>query len=171
MKELLKKAKALLRYLAGAGTLYLLWLVLFRDLGPVYLIGGVFVVLIVIFLYRRFDLSIDIPIESLGRPLTWLRFFALLLFEIARSTIRTCYLILTGGVEGRIVVYDTELKTGSAKLFLLNSITLTPITIAILSEKNLVYIHHIDLEGQGDYEDMVDKIRSTFEEPLKGLNG
>lgn len=171
MKELPEKTRTFLGYLFGAGSLYLLWVVLFRNLELIYLLGGVFVVVFVLFLFHRFNLSIDTPIESLGRPLTWLRFFARLLYEIFRSTVRTCYLIVTGGVEGRIVVYDTELKTGSSKLFLLNSITLTPITIAILSEENLVYIHHIDLGGQDEYEEMVDKINSDFEEPLKELQG
>lgn len=169
MKELPEKTRTFLGYMFGAGSLYLLWVVLFRNLELIYLLGGVFVVVFVLFLFHRFNLSIDTPIESLGRPFTWLRFFARLLCEIFRSTVRTCYLIVTGGVEGRIVVYDTELKTGSSKLFLLNSITLTPITIAILSEENLVYIHHIDLGEQDEYEEMVDKIRSDFEEPLKEL--
>ncbi|MFP4136284.1 MAG: Na+/H+ antiporter subunit E [Candidatus Acetothermia bacterium] len=171
MSRLPKNIKILLSYLFGSATLYLLWVVLFRDLGLVYLVGGIFVVGLVLFLFRRFGLSIDTPIESLGRPLLWLRFFFRLFYEIGRSTVRTCYLIVTGGVEGRIVVYDTGLKSGSGKLFLLNSITLTPITIAILSEGNLVYVHHIDLKGQDEYEEMVDKIRSDFEEPLKELQG
>lgn len=84
-----------------------------------------------------------------------------------KSTARTCCLNLTGGVEGRIVAYTTDLKTSSTRLFLLNAITLTPITIGILSEDNLIYIHHIGLESQEDYEEMVDKIRTNFEEPLK----
>ncbi len=161
------RIKGFLGYLAGGVGLYLIWLVLFRDLRLLVFVGGVFVTGFALFLFWRFDLDIDLPLESLFRPLAWTRFFVILIFEILRSTVLTCYLIITGGIEGRIVAYNTELGTGSTKLFLLNAITLTPITIGILSENNLIYIHHIGLRSQEDYEEMVEKIRSNFEEPLK----
>lgn len=151
--------------------LYLLWLVLFREINPVILVSGAFVTGLVIVLYRTFELSIDIPVRSLTLPLVWIKFFSLLILEIAKSTVRTCYVILTGKTNGKIVAYDTKLESGFGKLFLINSITLTPITIGILSEKNLVYIHHLDLEDRDDYEDMVGKIRSEFEEPIIDLLG
>lgn len=167
MDFLSERIKGFLGYLAGGSGLYLIWLVLFKELRLIVLVGGVFVTAFALFLFRRFDLDIDLPLESLLRPLTWMRFFSLLSFEMLKSTARTCYLILTGGVEGRIVAYTTDLKTGSTRLFLLNATTLTPITIGILSEDNLIYIHHIGLESHEDYEKMVDKIRTNFEEPLK----
>jgi len=151
--------------------LFLLWLVLFRDFGPVILASGLFASGMVVFLYYIFDLTIDVPLRSLARPLVWARFFSSLVLEIAKSTVRTCYLILKGNVRGKIVAYDTELDSGSGRLLLLNSITLTPITIGILSEKNLVYIHHLELEDRDAYKDMVERIRSTFEEPLLELLG
>ncbi len=169
MNFLPERIKGILGYLAGGAGLYLIWLILFGDPRPLVLVGGVFVTAFALFLFWRFDLEVDLPLESLFRPLPWGRFFFLLVFEILRSTVRTCYLILTDGVEGRIVAYTTELKTGSTRLLLLNAITLTPVTIGILSENNLVYIHHIGLKSQEDYEEMVDKIQSDFEEPLKAV--
>ncbi len=171
MNKIRGLVKTFLGTLIGGGTLYLLWLVLFREINPVILVSGVFVIGLVILLYRTFELSIDIPVRTLMLPLIWLKFFALLILEIARSTVRTCYIILTGKANGKIVAYDTRLESGFEKLFLLNSITLTPITIGILSEKNLVYIHHLDLRDRDDYEDMVEKIRSEFEEPIMDLLG
>lgn len=155
----------------GWGLLYILWLVLFRAIDPVILVSGGFVTGFVVFLYRRFELNIDIPVRSLAHPLIWIKFFTFLFLEIGKSTIRTCYIILTGKVKGKIVAYDTRLQSGSGKLFLINSITLTPITIGILSEKNLVYIHHLHLEGRDDYKDAIEDIRSTFEDPLLKLLG
>ena len=155
----------------GWGLLYLLWLVLFRSVEPVVLVSGIFVTGLVVFLQRAFGLTIDIPVRSLIRPLIWTKFLFSLFLEIAKTTVQTCYIILTGRVKGKIVAYDTELESGLGKLFLLNSITLTPITIGILSERNLVYIHHLQLEDREDYKAVVDKIRSTFEVSLLELLG
>lgn len=160
-----------LETLFGWGLLFLLWLILFREVRPVILVSGAFATGLVIFLSYTFDLTIDVPARSLARPLLWLKFFSLLILEVVKSTVRTCYLILTGDVKGKIIAYDTELESGTGKLFLLNSITLTPITIGILTEKNLVYIHHLDLEDRDDYEDVVSEINSSFEEPLLDLLG
>lgn len=170
-KKMRNSLEAFLGTLVGWGLLYLLWLVLFREIDLVILVSGVFVTGFVVFLYNRFELTVDIPVRSLARPLIWIKFFASLILEIGKSTVSTCCIILTGRVKGKIVAYDTKLESGSGKLFLINSITLTPITIGILSEKNLVYIHHLHLEGRDDYKDVVDKIRSTFEEPLLKLLG
>ena len=165
--------KGLLRDILGIsvgwGLLFVLWLVLFGNMRPLVLVSGIFATSLVVFLYGIFGLSIDIPGRSLATPLIWLKFFGLLFFEIAKSTVRTCYIILTGRVRGEIVAYDTELESGFGKLFLINSITLTPITIGILSEKNLVYIHHLDIEDREDYKSVVDGIRGMFEEPLTKL--
>ncbi|MFB6290443.1 MAG: Na+/H+ antiporter subunit E [Candidatus Bipolaricaulia bacterium] len=157
--------------LLGEGLLFLLWLVLFGGVGPIIIVSGVLVAGLVVFLYGIFDLKIDIPLRSLARPLLWIKFFSLLVVEIGTTTVLTCYLILTGEVRGKIVAYETDLESGFGKLLLLNSITLTPITIGILSEKDLVYIHHLDLEDRDDYETLVERIRSTSEEPLIELLG
>lgn len=170
-KNILNFFETFLGTLFGWGLLYLLWLVLFREINPIILVSGVFVTGFVVFLYDRFELAVDITPRSLARPLIWIKFFVYLVLEIAKSTARTCYIILTGRVKGKIVAYDTKLESGSGKLFLINSITLTPITIGILSEKNLVYIHHLHLEDRDDYETSVDQIRSSFEEPLLKLLG
>ena len=171
MNKILDFLGTFFKTLFGWGLLYLLWLILFRDVRPVILVSGAFTTGLVVFLYYTFDLSIDVPARSLARPLLWLKFFSLLILEIAKSTVRTCYLILTGDVKGKIIAYDTELESGTGKLFLLNSITLTPITIGILTEKNLVYIHHLYMKDRDDYEAVVDEIRSKFEEPLLELLG
>lgn len=171
MNKILSFFGTFLKTLFGWGLLYLLWLILFRDVHPVILVSGAFATGLVVFLYYTFDLSIDVPARSLARPLLWLKFFSLLILEVVKSTISTCYLILTGDVKGKIIAYDTELESGTGKLFLLNSITLTPITIGILTEKNLVYIHHLYLKDRDDYKAVVDEIRSKFEQPLFELLG
>ncbi len=171
MKKILTYLESFFGLVVGWGLLYLLWLILFREVSTIILVSGVFATGLVVYLFFVFELSIDIPGRSLARPLLWLKFLAFLVVEVVKSTLRTCFLILTGDVKGRIVAYDTQLESGTGKLFLLNSITLTPITIGILSEENLVYIHHLHLEGRDDYRDVVDKIRSTFEEPLLDLMG
>ena len=161
----------LLGLIFGWGLLYLFWWALFGEPKLIPLLAGIFATGGALFLFYRFGLTIDLPLGSIARPLGWLKFFSILIWEIAKSTFWTCYLIVTGGVSGEIVAYDTKLESGYGRLFLINSITLTPTTIGILSEGNLVYIHHINLEGREEYDQLLSKIRSSFEEPLKDLVG
>ncbi|MFP4588898.1 MAG: Na+/H+ antiporter subunit E [Candidatus Acetothermia bacterium] len=160
------------KLLGGWCVLVVLWWVLSggSDSLAVILVGALGA-LAILFLYRRFELAVDIPLRSATYPLLWLKFLFILLVQIGIATARTCYLILTGDIEPKIVAYNTKLERGSSRLFLLNSITLTPTTIAILSEKELVYIHHISLGDKEDYDQMVDGIKSSFEKPLQKLIG
>lgn len=172
MKSLKTIFKKTIRLAVGWSILLFLWWILAEDSGrPIVLLIGVLGSGGVIFLYHRFDLSIDIPMSSLALPVLWIKFFLILISEIGKTTIRTCYLIITGKFEPKIIAYETELETGYGLLFLLNSITLTPTTIAVLSEKNLIYIHHLQLEDKEDYEETTRKINSNFENPLKELIG
>ena len=147
------------------------WILADFSIYIVVLMVGVFGAGLVLALYHRFGLSIEIPVKSLASPFQWIKFIASLIIQIIITIAVTCYVILTGKAKPKIVAYKTELETGYGLLFLLNSITLTPTTIAILSEEKLIYICHLYLKDQRDYEQMVEIIRNKFEKPLKNLIG
>ncbi len=85
------------------------------------------------------------------------------------STARTCYLIVTGDLDQKIVIYESNLKSRTGLLLLLNSITLTPTSVAILHEDNLVYVHHLSIRNKDDYETLLEEIEGNFENPLAAL--
>lgn len=172
MKTKKEKTKYTIRFVIGWILIFFFWWVLGEGtLSPMALTFGLLGSAAVVILYRRFGLSIDIPMKSLTLPLIWMKYIFSLLLEIGKTTIETCYLILTGKFKQEIIAYETELETGCGLLFLLNSITLTPITIAVLSEDKLVYIHHLRIEDKEDYREKIENIRSSFENPLKELIG
>ena len=57
--------------------------------------------------------------------------------------------------EPAIVYFDTDFKTGIAKVFLANSITLTPGTITVSVEENRFCVHCLDKELAEGLEDSV----------------
>lgn len=67
-----------------------------------------------------------------------------------------------------IVTYTTKLKSDTAKVFLANSITLTPgtLTVDIIDDK--LYIHWIDVVSR-DPEEIFNKIGASFENILKEI--
>lgn len=168
----MKKVQTYIKIIFGWGLLLVLWWILTTE-TQFYIasIIGLLATGLIIILYCRFDLSIDIPPTTLLKPLLWIKFLSYLVFRISVSTALTCYLILTNNIKPKIVAFDTKLETKYGLLFLCNSITLTPTTIAIFEENKLIYIHHLYLEDQDDYEQMVDRICLYFETPLQKLIG
>ena len=65
--------------------------------------------------------------------------------------------------EPAFVYFDTDLKTGTAKMLLANSITLTPGTITVSVEGNRFCVHCLDRELADGVED------SVFVELLKEM--
>jgi len=159
--------KAVPRFLLGGGLLFLLWWLL--SSGSNLLVRsavGLVATTAVLSLYRRFGLSIDIPSNALFRPWLWIKFFLYLLWKIGLATAETCYLILRRDLDQKIVIYESRLKSRTGLLLLLNSITLTPTSVAILHENNLVYVHHLSLKDKEDYDSMVEIVDRVFERPL-----
>ena len=98
--------------------------------------------------------SIHVP--SLGMILSRahlvLLFVVVLLWRFVSSTLYTCWLILTGREEGRIVALPVRIEDPIGKFVLLNSITFTPSTISLLLEDNVLYVHWLRARGRkGDW--------------------
>ena len=67
-----------------------------------------------------------------------------------------------------IVTYKTKLKSDTAKVFLANSITLTPGTLSIDVIGDELFIHWIDVTSD-DPEVIFNEIGSDFERILKEI--
>jgi len=130
------------------------WLALSRGVDLPRLIAGVLAAAIVVLVQRcLFPSFAPFPALLLRRPHWLLAFLVVFVYRFLTSTLRTCWLILFGGEEGRIVALPTRLEHPIGQFILLNAITLTPSTISLLLEGDLLYIHWLKAKGsRGDWK-------------------
>ena len=143
-------------------SLIAIWLLLTRRLDAPALVVGVVVAGCVCLaqriLFRRHDRLMSM---LLRHPVRSLRYIGILAWRFLISTGYTIRLILLGDEEGRIVALPLRLQHPIGRLLLLNSITLTPSTISLLVEGDLLYIHWLRARNaEGDWE--------TIKETLEG---
>lgn len=145
-------------------SLIAIWLLLTRRLDAPALIVGVFVAGCVCLAQRMLFRWHDRLMSMLLRhPIPSLRYIGILAWRFLISTGYTIRLILLGDEEGRIVALPLRLRHPIGRLLLLNSITLTPSTISLLVEGDLLYIHWLRARNaQGDWE----TIKETLEREL-----
>jgi|GEM_PF-967602 len=138
-----KLKKAMARVLAACATgalLWGLWVLLWRSPHwPVVLSGAVFPVGLIVLL-RSGRVSLNLPLSAFRIDL-WLLFFGLVAFRVALAVVRTGYAAISGHVSPAIVAIPMTLRSEIGQLLLLWAITVTPGTIALLVEKDTVYIH------------------------------
>ena len=145
-------------------SLFAIWLLLIRRVDAPTVAVGVFVVGFVCLAQRTLFRRCDRLVSTLLRhPLRSLRYLGILAWRFLISTGYTIRLILVGDEEGRIVALPLRLQHPIGQLLLLNSITLTPSTISLLVEGDLLYIHWLRArDAQGDWE----TIKETLEREL-----
>lgn len=141
-------------------ALSLLWIALSRSLDPSRVLIGVAVSLGVVLLQRALFPKADPFVSSLlRRPLALALFTLTLLARLVASTIYTSWLILSGRGEGRLMALPLRVSHPLGQFVLLNSITLTPSTISLLVEGNVVYLHWLQSRnGAGDWRSVKESI-------------
>ena len=158
----------------GVFILMLIWLALTRTLAFPSVIAGFLSSLLVVVFWRTMMPGIPASIHKLlKRPVRLTRFVLTLAKRFVISTLHTTWLILRGGEEGRMMALPIHLKDTFARFILLNSITLTPSTISLLVEDDLLYIHWLQASGgHGDWEEikesLEDRLHSLFEGDRSG---
>ncbi len=150
--------------------LMLIWVTLSRSTDPHVLWVGFLAAAAVLLIQRQLFSAVPLfSISFLCRPFQLVFFLYTLTVRFVTSTIHTCRLIILGQEEGSIVAVPVKLKDSLAQFILLNSITLTPSTISLLLEENLLYIHWLRKKGSaGDWQQTTRslelRIKSAFED-------
>jgi multisubunit Na+/H+ antiporter MnhE subunit len=144
----------------SAILLLLVWLALARRLDPATIGFGVGAVLIVMAVRRLLFPTPDLALALLlRRPIRLVRFLAALALRFVLSTAYTVRLILLGREEGRVVTLPIRVTHPIGQLILLNAITLTPSTISLLLEEDLLYIHWLRAaHEEGDWRTIKDTL-------------
>ncbi len=150
--------------------LFLVWLCLTSSLRIQELLTGLVVSFILALFCNKFYLDLGLPSLSLKRLVYLIVYIAVLFKEIVKANLDVAYRILHPKmpIKPGIVTIKTGLKQDIAKLFLANSITLTPgtFTLDILGD-NLV-VHWINVKAE-DIEEATKIIGEKFEKYLKVL--
>ena len=135
--------------------LFLTWIALTQSADVVILSIGVAAAAGITLLQHHLFPSIHIPSLRMliGRVHLLVEFMAVLVWRFITSTLYTCWLILRGGEEGRIVALPVRIEDPIAQFILLNSITFTPSTISLLLEQDMLYVHWLRARGHvGDWQ-------------------
>lgn len=151
-------------------SMYLLYFVLWIIFNAnftleICLFGLVIAAAIFAFTCKFADHSIKKELALYRKSIRFLAYICLLVKEIIKANIGVIKLILTQEEEvvPCLVTFKSFLKTPAGKAFLANAITLTPGTITVSMEDDLITVHCLD-------EAMVDGIQgSDFEEMLEEL--
>lgn len=137
----------------GRKGMYLLlfgvWLVLNgRVTAEICALGAVISAAVFGFLCRFMDYSLKKEFLVFRLIPLFIQYFWVMVKEIVKANVCVLKIILSpeDWPEPALVYFDTELKTGLAKVMLADSITLTPGTITVLLEGNRYCVHCLDRE-------------------------
>lgn len=145
---------------------FTVWLILNgRVTVEICLFGVLISAALFYFMCRYMDYSVKKELLLFRLLPLFLRYFWVLVEEIVKANMAVLRLIVSPEVqpEPALVYFDTDLKTGLAKVILANSITLTPGTITVSVEENRFCIHCLDREFSEGLEN------SVFVELLKEM--
>ena len=161
----------------GFAVLMMSWISLTRSVDVASIaMGAVCCVLVIVFWHQAVPVSRSSAHRILLHPLRSLCFVGVLAYRFVLSTLYTAWMILRRGEEGRIVALPLGLEDPFARFILLNSITLTPSTISLLTEEGLLYIHWLQsAQGEGDWQGIKEslelRLARVFEPSQGGRHG
>lgn len=89
--------------------------------------------------------KLDFPVRAWLRWDLWVAFLALVTARVARAVATVGWAIITGRAQAGIVAVPVSLRSDMGRFLLLWAITVTPGTIALLQEGDLLYIHCLRL--------------------------
>ena len=154
----------------GIFVLLLIWFALTRTFAVSFVIAGFLSSLAVAAFWRAIMPEVPSSIHQLVRhPIRLIQFVLVLAKRFFISTLYTAWLILRGGEAGRIMALPIRVSDPVARFILLNSITLTPSTISLLVEDDLLYIHWLQASGgHGDWREIKESLEARLDCLFKG---
>ena len=134
------------------------WLILNGKVTWEILIFGLVISAVLFWFMCRFlDYSFRKEILLFRLTPLFIRYFWVLVKEIVKANVCVLKIIFSPELqpEPAFVYFDTNFKTGTARMLLANSITLTPGTITVSVEGDRFCVHCLDQELADGVEDSV----------------
>jgi len=130
-------------FLLGA-VLWGLWVLLWRGPNwPLIAAGGVFP-LVIWLAHRTGRLVLAVP-AGFFRADLWILFFALVGWRVVQAVFHTAFAAVTGTIRPGVLAIHVQVQTEMARLLLIWAITVTPGTIGLLVERDMLYVHCLHL--------------------------
>ncbi|MCK4552360.1 MAG: Na+/H+ antiporter subunit E [Tenericutes bacterium] len=158
-----------MKYFTTFITLLLVYLLLAGFQVNEVILGSVLSVILTVILTKYVDYKIDIlfPIRFLKFLFIYIPVF---IYKLVLANLDVARRVLSFKIplNPGIVKVKTDIKGDLGKLTLANSITLTPGTLSIDVEDDVIYVHAIDVKGKNKKEHSKN-IAGTFEKILGGI--
>jgi multicomponent Na+:H+ antiporter subunit E len=150
--------------------LFLVWLLLTLTVALPNLAAGVIAALIVTLFFGKYSLKVTKRVFQVQRYVWALVYCFIFLWECIKANFDVAYRVLHPAlpVKPGIVKAKTDLTTDIAKVFLANSITMTPGTITVDIIDDDFFIHWIYVKSK-DPEVYTHRILGRFEKYLKRI--
>jgi len=133
------------------------------------LIGIVIAALLSLFTYKSFS-QIKSDNNIFKRITSFITYIPIFIIEMVKANIDVARRVINPNlpINPGIVKINTDLKSDYAKLFLANSITLTPGTLTMDVKDENLYIHWIDVVSTNK-DEQKEQIAGKFEDTLGGI--
>jgi multicomponent Na+:H+ antiporter subunit E len=150
--------------------LFVVWLLLTLKVSIINIIVGAVAALIVTAFFSKYSLKVKGRIFHIHRYFWALVYLFIFLWECLKANIDVAYRVLHPGlpIKPGIVKAKTNLTTDVGKIFLANSITMTPGTITVDIIDDYFYVHWIYVHSK-DPEIYTHTIMGRFEKYLKRI--
>jgi multicomponent Na+:H+ antiporter subunit E len=145
--------------------LALIFLILTENLNVVNVLIAIVVSYFVVFLNKRELMTMEIfKLKTFPK---WVLYVVLLVKEVAIANVQVAMIVLSPkmNISPRIVKYESQLQGDMFLTILANSITLTPGTMTVSIDKNVLDIHCLNK----NYEDSLKD--NLFEKMLLKIEG
>lgn len=153
-------------------TLCSIWLVANFSFTADVIVSGILVATILTFPLSAFaDAYADFDLAP--KPLlTYFRFWGVYLWELVLANINVAKIVFSPriSIHPGIVRVHTKFKSRTGRLALANSITLTPGTLVVDIEDDVLYVHWIDVSTQ-DTQEATRESAAKFEKYLELIYG
>ena len=162
--------KHLSRYMATTAALFCLWMLLASTGNVQEVVAGAVLALLVAGLgYKSFTRR-GLGIFSPRRLVHLLIYVPIFFWEMLKANFDVAYRVVHPRMPIRpgIVAIKTQLTSDIGKLFLANSITLTPGTLTMEIEGEYLFIHWINVKDE-DVDKASELIAGRFEKHLKAI--
>ncbi len=150
--------------------LYGIWLALTLNLSIANLITAAISSLIVVLLFARYTAKADLKVFQVKRYFWGIIYLFVFLWECIKANLDVAYRVLHPAlpVKPGIVRAKCTLKSDMGKVFLANSITMTPGTITVDIIDEYFFVHWIYVKSTNP-EEYTGRILGRFEKYIKRI--